>query len=282
MSVKMPQITYDQQRIIKKIALSVILFTSLLVIMFPIYWMISTGIRSDAEIFSGTMPYIPRDISLEQMNRVIFGSSFPRYYANTIIYSLGVVSLNAVASALGGYGLARLELPVKKVFARLVLFGYMFSPILLAIPMFILWRQIGLIDTYIGMILALTGVVLPFSLWIMWKFFQTVPESLEESAQMSGATRFEAFLHVALPMAKPGILAVSIFAYASTWNAFTIPLILAPSPEMYPLTVGINEFQRQATVDWGAIMAGVSLSIIPSILFVYFLQKHILEGFKMK
>ena len=281
MSVNNIPITYQQRKVIKKIALSVLLFICLLVIMLPLYWMISSGFRSDAELFSQRVPYIPRDISLEQIERVLLNSSFPRYYFNTIVYAAGVVVLNGIASSLGGYGLARLELPAKKLFARIVLFGYMFSPILLAIPMFILWREIGMVDSYIGMILALTGVVLPFSLWIMWKFFQTVPESLEESAQMAGATQFEAFLHVSLPMAKPGVLAVSIFAYASAWNAFTIPLILAPSPEMYHLTVGINEFQRQATVDWGAIMAGVTLSIIPSLLFVYFLQKHILEGFKM-
>ena len=163
----------------------------------------------------------------------------------------------------------------------MILFGYMFPPILLSIPMFIFWRQIGIINSLPGVILAQTAIALPFSLWLMWQFFQTVPYSNEESARMSGATRFQAFRDISLPVAKPGIIAISLFAYAVAWNSYTIPLILLPDSTLWPLTIGIQSYQVQHQVLWGQIMAGSVLMLIPSFLFVFFLQKYLLRGFRL-
>ena len=139
-----------------------------------------------------------------------------------------------------------------------------------------------MINSWLGIILALTAITLPFNLWIMWKFFQTVPISLEEAAIMCGATRFQAFYQVALPVAKPGIIAVGLFAYASSWGAYTIPLILGPDPSMFHITVGIEEFMREGQTDMPAVMAAITISAIPGIAFAYYLQRYILEGFRIR
>jgi multiple sugar transport system permease protein len=156
----------------------------------------------------------------------------------------------------------------------------MFPPILLAIPMFLLWREIGVMDTYIGLILAETAISLPFSLWLMWKFFQTVPYSLEESAITAGASRFRAFYDVALPMSKPGMIAVAVFSYAVSWNAYTMPKVLMVTETKWPLTIGIHSLTQQQTVYWGQVMAASALVILPAFVFVYFLQKYLLRGFR--
>ncbi|MFC6989703.1 carbohydrate ABC transporter permease [Haloplanus sp. GCM10025708] len=172
------------------------------------------------------------------------------------------------------------RLPQKRTFARTILFGYMFPAILLAIPMFIFWRQLGWINSFIGLIFADTAVSLPFSLWLMWKFFQTVPYSLEESAYMNGATRFRAFYEIALPMAKPGMVAVAVFSYAIAWNEFTIPSVLMVSSDKWVLTIGLYSFTVQNSILWGQLMAASAMTIIPSFLFVFFLQKYLLRGFR--
>jgi multiple sugar transport system permease protein len=145
--------------------------------------------------------------------------------------------------------------------------------------MFILWSDMGMINSYIGLVLAETALALPFSLWIMWKFFQTVPESLEESARVSGASRFRTMVDIALPIAKPGIVAVGIFSFAISWNEYTLPRILMPAPESFVITTGIQAFQQQNTVMWTEIMGATFLASIPAFLFVYGFQKYLLAGF---
>jgi len=156
----------------------------------------------------------------------------------------------------------------------------MFPAILLAIPMFILWRELNLLDSYIGLILAITALSLPFALWLMWKFFQTVPVSQEEAAMMNGATRFEALRDIVFPQALPGSIAVATYSFAVGWNVYTIPKILISRRDLFVLTVGIETLVESQLVLWGPLLAASFLTMLPPVLFVYFLQKYLLRGFK--
>ena len=258
-----------------------LLILSLVVIIFPIYWMFSSALRSGSDMYRRTKPIFDFTWSFDNFYSIFFESQVMLYYKNSLIIAIGVVIIGVVASTLGGYGLSRIDIPYKRVFARGILFGYMFPAILLSIPMFIYWRQLGLINTYIGVILAEAAGTLPFGLWLMWKFFETVPESMEESAIVAGASRFRAFYEVALPIAKPGIIAVAIFAYAGSWDQYTIPKILLTDGSLWPLTVGIYSFTQQYDILWGQVMAASALTIIPAFIFVFFLQRYMLRGFKL-
>lgn len=251
-----------------------------LVILAPIYWMIVTALRPRREATSLDLTLIPRELTLVHFERLLFVTDFPIWFLNSLIVMIGVVTLTVVLSTLGGYGLARIDIPFRKTFARGILFGYMFPAILLAIPMFVFWVEWGLIDSYLGLILAETALALPFSLWLMWKFFQTVPYSLEESAQMAGASRFRAIVDIALPMARPGIVAVGIFSFAISWNEYTMPLILMPSEENNVLTVGIETLIDVETILWGQMMGAIFIAIIPAFVFVFIFQKYMLRGFR--
>jgi multiple sugar transport system permease protein len=232
-------------------------------------------------MFAQPIPYIPDTITFIHFREIFFASGFITYYYNSIVVAIGVIIVTVVSATLGGYGLTRLDIPFKKTFARGVLFGYMFPAILLSIPMFIIWREIGLINSYTGLVLAEAAGTLPFSLWLMWQFFQTVPVELEESAYTMGASRFRTLVDIALPNAKPGIIAISIFAYSASWDQYTIPKILMTQSSMWPLTVGVYDFTTATDVLWGQIMAASSMMLIPSFLFVIFLQKYMLEGFRI-
>lgn len=274
------QLSFDQRRRVKRAVFYVALTLGLLIVVFPLFWMISTALRPQAQMFTTPVPLIPGELTLEHFRALLDESLFVTFYMNSVIVALGVVLLTTVTATLGGYGLTRLDIPFKRTFARTILFGYMFPPILLAIPMFLLWRELGVIDTYVGLILAETAISLPFSLWLMWKFFQTVPYSLEESAITAGASRFRAFYEVALPMSKPGMIAVAVFSYAVSWNAYTMPKVLMVTETKWPLTIGIHSLTQQQTVYWGQIMAASALVILPAFVFVYFLQKYLLRGFR--
>lgn len=271
---------YRFRRRFKRTVLYISVAIVSIVLLFPLFWMFSSALRPQADLYSQEIQLLPHNPTMDNFHSIFFLTDFFSYYMNSILVSLGVVMLTTTLATFGGYGLSRVDFRFKDTFARGILLGYMFPPILLAIPMFILWRQLGILNTYPGLILAETAQALPFSLWLMWKFFQTVPYSLEESAQMMGASRFKAFYDVALPMAKPGIIAVAIFAYAVSWNAYTIPKIILTDNSRWVLTIGIESFIHAEKIFWGQVMAASAMVILPSFLFVYFLQKYLLRGFR--
>ncbi|MFC5973982.1 carbohydrate ABC transporter permease [Halomarina salina] len=275
------RLSYDRRNQLRRLSLYGFLAVALLVILFPLYWMVVTSIKPSDLLFNDHQNLFPLSFTLEAYEAILSDPQFLQYYLNSIIYTVGVVGLTTVTATLGGYGLTRIDIPYKRMFARGILMGYMFPAIMLSIPMFVLWRYLGWVNTYIGVILAETALALPFGLWLMWKFFQTVPESLEESARMNGATRFQAFKDIALPIAQPGIIAVSIFAYAVAWNEYTMPTVLLSDQALWPLTVGVQSFVQGYQVLWGQVMAATTLMVIPSFLFVYFLQSYILQGFRL-
>ena len=244
------------------------------IIVFPLYWMLNSSLLSIGDVYSTPPMFVPLEITFTHYVTIFTQSNFPSFYVNSIVLALGVVTLTTVVSTLGGYGLTRVDFPHKVLFARSILFGYMFPPILLGIPMYIIWREVGLINSYFGTILAVSATGLPLTLWIMWQFFQTVPKSLEESAQMAGASRFRAFYEIALPIAKPGILAISTFSYAHAWGAYTIPKILLVDVGFWPLTLGLESFITQEGVLWPQIMASAGMALIPSFFFLYILHQN--------
>jgi len=274
------QLTYPTRRRLKRAVFYLGLVIPLFIVLFPIFWMFNTSIRPLETVVTQSPSLLPPTVTLENYEAILLEGEFPIFLKNSLIVAFGVVALTTAFSTLGGYGLARLELRFKRVFARGVLFGYMFPSILLSIPMFIFWRRLGIINSHFGLILAESALALPFSLWLMWKFFQTVPESLEESARMAGASRFRAFADIALPMAKPGMIAVAIFSFSISWNAFTMPKILMPDRQNYVITVGLETLVIGDRLMWGEIMAGSFIAILPALLFIYFLQKYLLRGFR--
>lgn len=270
---------YKLKRQLRRHTSNLLTTIGLAIVVFPMFWMVSSAVRPEAAMFTRPASLLPPEFTLVHFEKVLFQSDFTTYFINSTIVALGVVLLTTVSATLGGYGLARINIPKKQTFARMILFGYMFPAILLAIPMFIFWNELGIINSYIGLILAETGVALPFSLWMMWKFFQTVPESLEEAAQMAGATRFRAFYEIALPVAKPGIVAIAIFSFAGSWNAYTFPKIIMVDTQMWPLTIGLYSFTVQESILWGQLMAASVLTLLPPFLFIFVLQKYLITGF---
>lgn len=274
------RLPYSTRRLVRRGALYGAVAVVALVVLFPLYWIAASSIRPVGEFITRSPALVPSAITPQHFVDLFTISKFPTYLKNSIIVTVGVVLLTTTFATLGGYGLTRLDIGHKRAFARSVLFSYMFPPVLLAIPMYILWSNIGLINTYVGLILAISARVLPFSLWLMWRFFLTVPYSLEESAQMSGATQFQAFKDVALPMAKPGMIAVAILAFAFAWGDYTMALILMSELDMFPITVGIERsFFAGGQIDWGMVLSACTVAIVPPLLFVYYLQKYYVHGF---
>lgn len=247
-------------------------------LIFPLYWIIISGFKPRDILFS-SVTIIPTQLSLGSMTELFTTTIFPRFVMNSIITTTGATVTTVTFALLGGYGLARSEFQGQRNLARVVLFTYMFPQIVIGIPLYIIFYNLGLLNSYIALIAGHTAIALPFCLWLMWQFFQTIPIAFEESAWIAGASRWRTFRDVVLPMAVPGMIAVSIFAFAVSWSDFTIARILLTDRPMQTFPVGINMFLQTDRVSWGMLTAAGTVIMIPSLLLVYFLQRYILIGF---
>jgi multiple sugar transport system permease protein len=247
------------------------------VVAFPFYWMLLSSLTPRQVLFRPPYQLVRLDLSLENYRDLLFASEFLTYLANSLIAAAGAV----VAATLAGYGLTRFAFPGKKTFAFGTLFSYMFPPMLMAIPLYILFSGLRMRNTYTGLILAHMAISLPLNIWIMWQYFQIVPLSLEEAAWISGASKLRALREVCVPSARPGILSVAIFAFALSWNDFIFAFILQTDRAMFTLPVGLATFVEQTAIHWGMVMAAAVLVSLPTFALVFFLQRYLLSGLRV-
>ena len=257
-----------------------LLLVVLVLVAFPFYWMVLTSFTPREALFKPPYRFFRLDFSLGNYRELLFATEFARYFANSLIAAVGAIVLNVIAATLAGYGLTRFAFPGKKTFAFGTLFSYMFPPMLMAIPLYILFSALKMRNTYTGLILAHMAISLPLNIWLMWQYFQIVPLSLEEAAWTSGASRLAALRQVCLPSARPGILSVAIFSFALSWNDFTFAFLLQTDRKMFTLPVGLASFVEQTGVHWGMVMAAAVLVSVPTFLLVFFLQRYLLSGLR--
>lgn len=247
----------------------------------PLLWMVMSGFKTQAELFRVPPPIIPRSLTFSNFVDLFVFTEFERYLLNSVVVSVSVVVLTLVLAASAGYGLTRSSFSGQKSLARVVLFTYMFPQILIGIPLYLLFFRVGLLNTYTGLTLAILTVTLPFTSWLMWQYFQTIPIAFEEAAWIYGASRIYTLRKVVIPMAIPGLIAISIFAFAISWSNFTLAVIIMTEDAMKTFPVAIPEFIEQQQVHWGYLNAAGVLILIPAFLFVFFLQKYIITGFRI-
>jgi len=224
----------------------------------------------------------PEEVTLSNF-AIIFNNDVVMYFFNTTVVTIGTIVSVYILSLIAGYGLARFEWSQKENFARFLLFGYMFSPIVLGLPLYLIWQSLGLLNTRVGLIISLTAISMPFSVWLMWKYIQTIPRSMEESAWVAGASRWRAFRDVVVPQTKPSIIAAALFAFAIAWNDFTFAQILLPKNEATTFAPGMMRLVNQGyNIGWNEIMVVSLLMTVPPLLFAYFLQDYLLKGFEIR
>jgi ABC-type glycerol-3-phosphate transport system permease component len=245
---------------------------------FPFFWMVSTSFKPLREIFVSPPNFLPKNFTLANFVQLFEQTRFLIYFRNSVFVStLTVIFTMAIATA-GAYSLTRFRFYGREKIASLILFTYMFAPIMIIIPFYVLIKRIGIANTHLALILAYTAFCLPFSLWLLRAFFQSIPLVLEEAALVDGATRFRAVFHVILPLALPGIIATAIFTFILAWNDYIFVRILITSDNLKTLSVGIADLYNATVIDWGMIMSGGMLITIPVLVFFIFIQRYLIAG----
>jgi ABC-type glycerol-3-phosphate transport system permease component len=254
-------------------ALVLLVFTA-----FPFAWMASTAFKPPREIFVTPPSLWPSEFQLESIRRLFDETRFLTYFRNSVTVSLSTVALTLLLSTPAAYSLTRFRFYGREKLAALILFTYMFAPIMIIVPFYVMVRFLGLTNTHTGLVMAYTAFCLPFNLWMLRTFFQSIPVDIEEAAMIDGANRFQAVVHVVFPLALPGVVATGIFTFILAWNDYIFARVLLSADELKTLPVGIADLYNASVVDWGMIMASGLLVIAPIAGVFVFIQKYLVAG----
>lgn len=276
-------LSYDgETRVIEALKL---ISTAIIVLVgaWPIYWMTQLAFTEYGAVEDSVTAFPTPDIFTLDNFTVLTQPEMYTYMFNTVVVAIGTIVTVVLVSLLAGYGLARLEFPHKENFARILLVGYLFSPIVIGIPLYQIWQNIGLLGTRFGLIIALSAISMPFAVWLMWKYIMTIPEAHEEAAWVDGASRWRGFRDVIIPQCRPAIIAAALFAFALAWNDFTFAQILLPQTDTTTFAPGILRAMGQAQFLPDAYLMAISLAMtLPPLLFAYFMQSYLLKGFQVR
>ena len=256
------------------------IFVALVVTLFPIYWIAANSFKFDIDIFAVPPEWLPRNPTLKHYNETFVERPFLRYALNSFLVAVGTTVVSLVFGTMAGYALARFSYPGqwRKQISFWILSTRMMPPIVSIIPLYLAFNYLQMLNTKTALVIAYTAFNLPFATWMMKSYFQDLPVELEEAAMVDGDTRWGAFLHVALPLARPGLAATAIFCLIISWNEFLLSLIVTLIEQSQTLPIGIAGRVTQYNTYWGEISAAGFMACIPIVIFAFVVQKHLVRG----
>jgi multiple sugar transport system permease protein len=250
----------------------------LIVMVFPLYWIVITSLKPQKDIFTFPLKYWPDHLTLENYVNVFKISKFHVYIGNSLIVSIISAVIVLAIATLSAYVLARHKFRGHKQIMLAFFLTQMLPGFVSLAPLYLLMSNMNLIDTRISLILMYTVGLIPFSTIILRGFFQRIPVSLEEAAMIDGCSRLSALLRIIIPVMLPGIASTFIFAFVQNWNELFLAVMFIDSEALKTLPVAMNSFILKFDVDWGSMSAGTVLSIVPTIVLFAFAQRFIVQG----
>lgn len=244
----------------------------------PFVWVLFGAFKTQAEIMSAPGAWLPRSFAnFDNFVALFTERMFGRYMINSLIVSAATVITNVLFATMAGYALAKLEFPGHKLVFGCVLAAMMIPYIALFVPQFFIIVQMGLVNTLTGVVLPIA--VMPIGVFIMRQFADSVPDELIEAARLDGAGEFAIFFRIFLPLVGPAIATVAIITFLNSWNYFLWPLIVAQNQDTYTLPVGLAVASQGAkSTDYGLLLAGAIVVLVPVLVLFLFLQKYFVQG----
>ena len=260
-------------------------FTVIAILALPAVWILLTAFRPNLEVNASPPIWIPRTITLDAFES-LFGldpataSGVPvmSYLTNSVSVALLATALSVPIGTAAGYAFSRFEFVGSRMLLLILLLTRAVPGVALSLPLFLLMRNVGLIDTVHGLAFVYIALNIPFTAWLMDGFFRRIPRELDDAAYVDGASNWQTFWKIDLPLALPGLGAAAVFAFLAAWNEYQIASIITNTPAAKTFPVGLSDFTTQFTVDWRGMAAMSVLMMIPAILFVLAMQRSLTRG----
>ena len=243
----------------------------------PWLWMVLSSFRPDQDLTATPMRIIPGALTLVNHIELLQRTSFLQNMRDSLVVACGAVTLGLLLSLPAAYAFARFRFPGRTVLRVQFLVINMFPVVLLILPLFILFRELGLLDTYYALILGYATFTLPFAIWLMTSYIEGIPPDLDEAAAIDGATRMQVFRLVILPLVVPGMVAVGMYLFIASWNEYLFALMLA-GRNVRTVTVALQLFIGENEIHWGLLTAGGTLVALPAVLLFLLVQRRLVGG----
>ncbi len=253
---------------------------ALLIVLFaigPYAWMVLTSLKTEADIAAFPVRYLPTAATLEHYRMLLARTSFAGNLLNSLIIAIGATLLGLAVSVPAAYAFSRFRFAGRRFLMTQFLVINMFPVVLIIIPLFVLMRQLGLIDTFLGIILGHSTFAIPFSVWMLTSYMNAIPGDLDEAARIDGASRLQTILFVILPVVAPGIVTTGIYIFVTSWNEYLFAMMLS-GQNVRTVTVALQLFIGEFTVQWGLLTAGGTLIAIPVTILFLLVQKRLVGG----
>jgi multiple sugar transport system permease protein len=243
----------------------------------PYLWMILTSIKPQTELSIWPVQYLPSNATLQHYRDLISRTSFAGNLANSMIIACGSALIGLGVSIPAAYAFSRFRFPGRRPLMTAFLVINMFPIVLLIIPLFLLMRTLGLIDTFFGVILGHSTFAIPFAIWMLTSYFNAIPKDLDEAAMIDGASRFETIRFVVLPLVMPGVVTAGIYIFITSWNEYLFAMMLS-GQAVRTVTVALQLFIGEFTIQWGLLTAGGTLIALPVTILFLLVQKRLVGG----
>lgn len=255
----------------------ILVIAATLLALFPVYFMTVSSFKTKAEYLANKWG-LPPSLTLANFNTALAGEKFFMRFANSAILTVGSVAISLVIACLAAYAFARAEFRGKRVLFNLILTLMVVPPVVMVVPLFVSMVRWNLVNTYQGTILIYTGLLLPFSIYLMTNFFQTIPREIVEAARIDGCSNLGVFWRIMMPLSAPAVITLIVVNALWVWNELLIALVFMQKDELKTLMVGIAALRSRNYVDIPVTMAGLLIATIPIVVLYMFGQRYFIRG----
>ena len=262
---------------IRDVLVVILTFAILLGFVFPFLWIVITSIRPSSELFTYTLRLIPKQITFTAY-RSLLGSQFLRYILNSILVAASSTIVTVLISVFAAYSFSRYRYRGRTPLLGVFAFSQLFPFVVVLTPLYIFFYKLHLVNTYLGLIIAYTAITLPFCVYMLLGYFQSVPVSLDEAALIDGSSTSGVVFRIVLPVAWPGIVATAVYVFIQSWNEFLFALTLMTENTKKTIPVGLSNYFGQYTTDWSAVMSASVIATVPTLIFFLFMQRQLVAG----
>lgn len=265
---------------VKAIPVNAAAWLIVLIVIFPLIWMILTSVKPQDELIRIPPTLLPQNVTFEHYQELLEDTPFLKYFWHSVVLSTSTTLLVLVVGVLGAYSLVRFSYRGREKLALLVLFTYLLPSAVLVLPLYLLMVKVGIANSIASLVIAYTTFALPYALWLLRSFMAGIPEDLESAALVDGASRLGAFIDVVLPQALPGIISTAVFTFIVAWNEYFYALVLVNTDAARPLTTGVfTMLVTSFNIEWSLLMAAAVMMSLPLIVIFVFLQGFLTRGF---
>lgn len=272
------RLSLERKKQIKFFLIHVVIITCACICVYPLLRIFSISLRPGDKLFSTDLSLIPAGASFKAYASLLRDTMFLRWLWNSLVITLATAVIGVSLASTAAYAFSRFRFPGKKAGMILLLSSQMIPAGMLILPMFLMIMKMGLMNSYLGMIIAYSVSSLPFSIWILKGYYDTIPRSLEEAALVDGTSQVGAFWHIILPLSTPALSIAFLFNFTTAWNEYLVARVVLFSAKQYTWTLGLFELQGQYITQWGMFAAGSMLVTLPVLCVFLYSSKWLISG----